>query len=175
MLSLESLKQHLERAQIAGHIYQHHQILVLQEPFTENGSALNIFVQHELTADQIGLQFAVEHTDQKLKFLIGVTHSNQDHRSEISIGHLKGNQKAFNLCYAFYNYPKHFFVVETDLYANAEQFKDYLEKQLFIQPELSFLDTATKVNPMGQNYPWMKDYIAQLSLEMKVRIQTSLM
>jgi hypothetical protein len=175
MLSLEMIQQRFAQAQLAGHIYQHNQILVLQEPFTESGSALNIFLQHELTADQIGLQFAIERTDNKIRFLIGVTHSNQDHRTEISIGHLKGNQKAFNLCYAFYNYPKHFYVIETDLYVNAEQFNQCLEEQLFIRPELSFLNTATKINPKGQAYPWMKHYIAQLCLDMKVRIQTCLL
>lgn len=175
MPTLEMIQQCFAQAQLAGHIYQHNQILVLQEPFTETGSALNIFLQHELTADQIGLQFAVELIDGKIKFLIGVTHSNQDHRTEISIGHLKGNQKAFNLCYAFYNYPKHFYVVETDLYANSDQFNHCLEEQLFSRSELAFLETATKINPMGQTYPWMKHYIAQLCLDMKVRIQTSLL
>ena len=172
---IETLKAALEKALLSGYIYQHNQnLLALQEVLNEDGSRYSNFVQHEFTTDQIGLQFGLRLSNNNIEFLIAITHSNQDHRSEISIGHLKGNQKAFNLCYAFYNYPKHFFVVETDLYANAEQFKDCLEKQLFSQPELSFLDTATKVNPMGQNYPWMKDYIAQLSLEMKVRIQTSL-
>lgn len=174
MISLEQLKLRLEQAHFAGHIYQHDQILVLQEPYSEDGSAFNIFVQHEHSSDQLGLQFALKLDQTKLKFLIGVTHSNQDSRYEIAINNLKGDQKAFNLCYAFYNYPKKFYLIETDLHVNADQFKQCIEEQLFNKEELSFLETATKINPMGQSYHWMKQYILQASLEMKVRIQTTL-
>ena len=67
MLSLEHIKQSLENAQFAGNIYQHNDhILVLQEPYTEDGAAFNIFVQHELSADQIGLQFGLSCRDQQL-------------------------------------------------------------------------------------------------------------
>ena len=176
MLSLEHIKQSLEKSQFAGNIYQHNDnILVLQEPYTEDGAAFNIFVQHEHTSDQLGLQFAIKLENQKLKYLIGVTHSNQDKRYEIAINNLKGDQKAFNLCYAFYNYPKKFYLIETDLYVNSEQFTQCIEQQLFNLPELDFLDSATKINPMGQSYHWMKHYIVQSSLDMKVRIQTCLL
>lgn len=175
MLTLEQIKARLEQAHFAGNLYQHDNILVLQEPYTENGAAFNIFVQHEHSSDQLGLQFAIKILDNKLNYLIGVTHSNQDSHYEIAVNHLKGDQKAFNLCYAFYNYPKQFYLIETDLYVNSDQFTQCIQQQLFTQPELAFLDSATKINPMGQTVHWMKDYILQSSLEMKVRIQTCLM
>lgn len=176
MWTLDQIQQKLSAQQLAGHIYCHQsdQILVLQEPFTPDGEALNIFVQHEHTADQIGLQFAVQLVDQQIRFLVGVTHSNQDPSSEISIGHLRGKQQAFNLCYAFYNYPKHFYVIETDLHANTAELLASLDQQLFQKPEVSFINSSMKINPMGQSYAWIKQYIEQLTLDMKVRIQTSL-
>lgn len=174
MISLEQIHQRLVRSQFAGNIYQHNDILVLQEPFTEDGSAFNIFVQHDRTADQLGLQFAVQLKENHLKFLIGVTHSNQDASYEFAVTQLRGDQKAFNLCYAFYNYPKNFYLVETDLYVNSAQFSQCIDQQLFQIPALSFLDDAVKVNPRGQSYHWMKHYIVQSSLDMKVRIQTCL-
>lgn len=39
---------------------------------------------------------------------------------------------------------------------------------------MAFLDTAVKTNPMGEQIKWMKAFITQAALEMKVRIQTSL-
>ena len=87
-------------------MYKHSpELLVLQEPLNDDASMLNVFVQHELSADQIGLQFGLRCRDQQLSFLIGVTHSNQDRSYEIGAGNLKAEQKAFNLMYAFYNYP----------------------------------------------------------------------
>lgn len=174
MISLEQIHQRLTEAQFAGNIYQHDNILVLQGPYNEDGSAFNIFVQHDRTADQLGLQFAVQLKDNQPKFLIGVTHSNQDAGYEFAITQLKGVQKAFNLCYAFYNYPKKFYLIETDLHANSAQFSQSIEQQLFQIPELAFLHDAIKTNPMGQSYHWMKHYIVQSSLDMKVRIQTCL-
>lgn len=57
---LDTLKSRLEQAKLAGFIYKHQQhILVLQEPYTEDGSPLNIYIQHELTTDQIGVQFGL--------------------------------------------------------------------------------------------------------------------
>lgn len=175
MLNLEQIKARLEQNHFAGNLYQHDTILVLQEPYNDNGSAFNIFVQHDHSSDQLGLQFAIKLVENKLKYLIGVTHSNQDSRYEIAVNNLRGDQQAFNLCYAFYNYPKKFYLIETNLYVNTEQFSQCLEEQLFSQPELAFLETATKINPMGQSYHWMKHYILQSSLDMKVRIQTCLM
>ncbi|NHB58902.1 hypothetical protein [Acinetobacter shaoyimingii] len=172
--TLEHIQQRLEQAKLAGHIYQQDQILVLQEPFTEDGAALNIFVQHDLTADQLGLQFGLNVLDEQIEFLIGVTHSNQDRSSEIGTWNLKGEQKAFNLCYAFYNYPKHFYLLRCPLHANTDQVTEMITSQLFAQAELDFLNTALKTNPMGLQHQWMKDYILELSLEMKVRIQTAL-
>lgn len=173
--SFERIQYSLEQAKLAGHIYQQNQILVLQEPFTEDGAALNIFVQHDLTADQLGLQFGLKVQDEHIEFLIGVTHSNQDRSSEIGTWNLKGEQKAFNLCYAFYNYPKHFYLLRCPLHANSEQVDQMIQSQLFSHSELQFLDTAFKTNPMGEQRLWMKDYILELTLDMKVRIQTALL
>lgn len=175
MLSPDQIQQRLEDAQLAGYLYQHSpELLVLQEPLQEDGSTLNIFVQHEQTADQIGLQFGVNILAQGLEFLIGVTHSNQDRYYEIGTGNLKGDQKAFNLLYAFYNYPKAFYLVRLPLMANTAQLKDALEQQLFNQSSLAFLNDAVKTNPMGQQMHWMKDFIVQQSLDIKVRLQMCL-
>ena len=50
-----------------------------------------------------------------------------------------------------------------------------LQQQLFSQPDLNFLNTAVKVNPMGEQVKWMQQYILQQTLDMKVRIQTALL
>ena len=105
MYDLEHIQKKLEQAQLAGHIYQHGNLLVLQAPYQDDGSALNVFAQHEHTTEQIGLQFGLHVFDDHIDFLIGVTLSNQDKNYEISAGNLKGDQKAFNLIYAFYNFP----------------------------------------------------------------------
>lgn len=173
---LPTLKNRLEQAQLAGYIYQHQQhILVLQEPFSEDGQPLNIYLQHELTADQIGLQFALRLKEGHWDFLLGVTYSNQNAAYEIGAGNLKGDQKAFNLLYAFYNYPKAFHLVALPLASNSQMLEQTLEQQLFNQPDLKFLDTAIKANPMGEQVKWMKNYILQQTLDMKVRIQTALL
>lgn len=173
---LDTLKQRLEAAQLAGYIYQHQQhILVLQEPLTENLETLSFFAQHETSSDQIGLQFAIKLIDNQLHFLIGATHSNQERGYEIGAGNLKGEQKAFNLLYAFYNYPKAFYLVELPLFSNSAQLEQALNQQLLNLPELNFIQTATKTNPRGQQVKWIKDYIVQQSLDMKVRIQTALL
>ena len=175
MLSPNQIQQRLEDAQLAGYLYQHTpDLFVLQEPLEEDGSPLNVFVQHEQSADQIGLQFGLKISDAGLEFLIAVTHSNQDRSYEIGAGHLKGDQKAFNLLYAFYNYPKALYVVHLPLMANTAQLKQALEQQLLTQPNLAFLNTATKINPMGQTVYWMKDFILQQSLALKVRLQICL-
>lgn len=175
MLSPDHIQQRLEQAQLAGYLYPHQaDLLVLQEPLQEDGSTLNVFVQHEQSADQIGLQFGVKILDQGLEFLIGVTHSNQDRRYEIGAGNLKGEQKAFNLLYAFYNYPKAFYLIRLPLTANTAQLKEALEHQLFNQTNLAFLNQAIKTNPMGQHIHWMKDFILQQSLDIKVRLQMCL-
>lgn len=173
---LSTLKTRLEQAELAGYIYQHQQhILVLQEPFSEDGKPLNIYLQHELTADQIGLQFGLRLKEGHWEFLLGVTYSNQNAAYEIGAGNLKGDQKAFNLLYAFYNYPKAFYLVALPLTSNSQMLEQTLEQQLFSQPDLHFLDTAIKVNPMGEQITWIKNYILQQTLDMKVRIQTVLL
>ena len=173
---LSTLKTRLEQAELAGYIYQHQQhILVLQEPFSEDGKPLNIYLQHELTADQIGLQFGLRLQEGHWEFLLGVTYSNQNTAYEIGAGNLKGDQKAFNLLYAFYNYPKAFYLVALPLTSNSQMLEQTLEQQLFSQPDLHFLDTAIKVNPMGEQITWIKNYILQQTLDMKVRIQTALL
>lgn len=171
---LDQIKHCLEQSNLAGHIYQQDQILVLQEPFDHDGAALNIFVQHESTADQLGLQFGVQVLDDAIEFLIGITHSNQDRSSEIGTWNLKGEQKAFNLCYAFYNYPKRFYLLRCLLNADDADISEMLNTQLFANPELQFLDTALKTDDMGKPYTWMKDYILEQALEMKARIQSCL-
>lgn len=173
---LSTLKTRLEQAELAGYIYQHQQhILVLQEPFSEDGKPLNIYLQHELTADQIGLQFGLRLQEGHWEFLLGVTYSNQNAAYEIGAGNLKGDQKAFNLLYAFYNYPKAFYLVALPLTSNSQMLEQTLEQQLFSQPDLHFLDTAIKVNPMGEQITWIKNYTLQQTLDMKVRIQTALL
>src|SRR5690606_314507 len=173
---LSTLKTRLEQAELAGYIYQHQQhILVLQEPFSEDGKPLNIYLQHELTADQIGLQFGLRLQEGHWEFLLGVTYSNQNAAYEIGAGNLKGDQTAFNLHYAFYNYPKAFYLVALPLTSNSQMLEQTLEQQLFSQPDLHFLDTAIKVNPMGEQITWIKNYILQQTLDMKVRIQTALL
>lgn len=174
MYSVEQIKTHLEQAQIAGYIYQQQNILALQEPKNDDGSALNIFTQHELSSDQLGLQFGISVSDHHIEFLIGVTHSNQDRSYEIGAGNLKADQRAFNLLYAFYNYPKAFYLVRMPLMANTQQCEQAIEQQLFAQPTLAFLNTALKTNPLGEQIQWMKTYILQQALDMKVRIQTAL-
>lgn len=73
-------------------------------------------MQHELSADQIRLPFGLGCRDHQLSvFFNSVTHSNQDQCYEIGAGHLKAEQKAFNLMYAFYNYPKGFYLVDVPL------------------------------------------------------------
>src|SRR5690606_3122873 len=173
---LTTVKTRLEQAQLAGYIYQHQQyILVLQEPFSDDGKPLNIYLQHELTADQIGLQFGLRLQEGHWEFLIGVTYSNLNAAYEIGAGNLKGDQKAFNLLYAFYNYPKAFYLVALPLTTNSQILEQTLQQQLFKQPDLDFLNTAVKVNPMGEQVKWMQHYILQQTLDMKVRIQTALL
>lgn len=173
---LESLKNQLEQAMLAGYIYQHQQhMLVLQEALTEDGSALNNFVQHEHTTDQIGMQFGLRLSDNQWQFVIGITHSNQNKNYEIGAGNLKGDERAFNLLYAFYNFPKAFYTVSMPLACNSQQLSEAIEQQLFQQETLSFLNSAIKINPMGQQVAWMKNFIMQQALDMKVRIQTTLL
>lgn len=173
---LETLKQRIEAALLAGYIYQHNQnILVLQEALAEDGSAYQNFIQHELSADQIGLQFGLRLSNNNIEFLIGVTHSNQDRSYEIGVGNLKADQKAFNLNYAFYNYPKGFYLVAMPLAATSSKLEEAIETQLFNQVPLAFLDTALKTTPRGEQVKWMKQFIVQEALNMKVRIQTQLL
>lgn len=174
---IDALKSRLEQAKLAGFIYMHNRnMLTLQEALNEDGSALDNFAQHELTADQIGLQFGLRLSDDnEWQFMIGLTHSNQDRSYEIGAGNLKGDQRAFNLLYAFYNYPKGFYTASMPLVSNAQQLQDAIQQQLFNQPALSFLDNAIKTNPMGQQVQWMKSFIIQAALNMKVRIQTALL
>jgi hypothetical protein len=173
---IDTLKARLEQARLASFIYLHNRnMLTLQDALNENGAALNNFAQHELTADQIGLQFGLRLSDDQWQFMIGLTHSNQDRSYEIGAGNLKGDQRAFNLLYAFYNYPKGFYTVSMPLASNAQQLEDAIEQQLLSQPALSFLNSAVKTNPTGQQVQWMKSYLIQEALNMKVRIQTALL
>ena len=172
---IETLKKHLEHAHLAGFVYQHQQhMLVLQETLNKGGSTLNNFIQHDYSTDQLGLQFGLRLLDNQWQFMIGITHSNQDRSYEIGAGNLKGDQRAFNLLYAFYNYPKGFYSISMPLAATTEQLQNALEQQLFNLMTMDFLNSATKVNPMGEKVYWMKAFIIQQALEMKVRIQTSL-
>ncbi len=174
--NVDDLQTRLEQAQLAHYIYNHEQqILVLQDPLTDQGKILNIFVQHELSSDQLGLQFALQLTDQGLQFLIAATYSNQNRQYEIGAGNLKGIQKAFNLLYAFYNYPKALYIVTVPFAASTAQLEQALQQQLFDLPELQFIHSASKINPMGQQVQWIKDYILQQTLDMKVRMQTALL
>jgi hypothetical protein len=173
---LETLKAYLEKAMLAGYIYQHNQyLLALQEPLNEDGSRYNNFIQHEVTADQLGLQFALRLSNNNIEFLIGITHSNQDRSHEIGVGHLKGDQKAFNLNYAFYNYPKGFYLVAMPLAATSQQLEHAIQTQLLDLPQMAFIESAMKVTPRGEHVQWMKNFIVQEALNMKVRIQTSLL
>jgi hypothetical protein len=172
---LATLKACLERAKLAGFLYQHDSsMLVLQEAFNDDGSALNNFIQHEHSTDQLGVQFALQLSEHSIDFLIGITHSNQDRSYEIGAGNLKGEQKAFNLLYAFYNYPKAMYVIRMPLASTSAQLENALEEQLMHLPQLSFLNSAIKTNPLGEKVFWMKSFLIQQSLEMKVRIQTAL-
>ncbi|QXW25266.1 hypothetical protein KXJ74_13200 [Acinetobacter johnsonii] len=173
---IDTLKARLEQARLASFIYLHNRnMLTLQDALNENGAALNNFAQHELTADQIGLQFGLRLSDGQWQFMVGLTHSNQDRSYEIGAGNLKGDQRAFNLLYAFYNYPKGFYTVSMPLASNAQQLEDAIVQQLLSQPALSFLNSAVKTNPTGQQVQWMKSYLIQEALNMKVRIQTALL
>ena len=165
----------LEQAQLAGHFYQQDNLIILQAPYQDDGSALNILAQHELTSEQIGLQFGLKVSETHINFLLGITYSNQDRSYELSVASLKGEQKAFNLIYAFYNYPKAFHMVSIPLHANYAKVSEEIEQQLFQHERFKFLNTATKVNPNGQQTYWIKDFILQQVLEMKVQIQTSLL
>lgn len=165
----------LEQAQLASHFYQQDNLIILQAPYQDDGSALNILAQHELTSEQIGLQFGLKVSESKIDFLLGITYSNQDRSYELSVASLKGEQKAFNLIYAFYNYPKAFHMVSLPLHSNYAQLSDEIEKQLFQDERFKFLNTAIKTNPSGQQIYWIKEFILQQVLEMKVRIQTSLL
>ncbi len=173
---LETLKKCLENARLAGFLYQHDSnLLVLQEPFNEDGSALDNFIQHDISADQLGLQFGLKLQNNTIYFLVGITHSNQDRSYEIGAGNLKADQKAFNLLYAFYNYPKAFYLIEMPLIATAEVLEAQIEQQLFTLPEMHFLQSAIKTNPMGIEVNWMKSFIIQQALAVKVRIQSALL
>ena len=173
---IEALKSSLEQAALAGYIYQHQQhMLVLQEALNDDDSALNNFIQHEHTADQIGLQFGLRLSEKQWQFVVGITHSNQDRSYEIGAGNLKGDERAFNLLYAFYNFPKGFYTISMPLACNSQQLTQAIEQQLFQLDSMSFLNTAIKTNPMGQQVEWMKDFIVQQALDMKVRIQTALL
>lgn len=171
MYNFQQSKSRLENSKLAGNIYQQENILVLQAPYQDDGSALNVFAQQELSSEQIGLQFGLQFFEDRIDYLIGVTLSNQDKSYEISAGNLRGDQKAFNLMYAFYNFPKKFFLVRIPFTACTSDLEKCLEQQLYNQTELNFINTAVKTNPHGEQYTWIKAFILQQALEMKVRIQ----
>ena len=86
---LETLKSVWNRQNLPF-FYQHQQhILVLQEPYTEDGSPLNIYIQHELTTDQIGVQFGLRKLNGQWEYLLGMTYSNQQAGYEIGAGNLR--------------------------------------------------------------------------------------
>ena len=174
MYDIHKIQAKLEHAQLAGNIYQQDNILVLQAPYQDDGSALNVFAQHEHTTEQIGLQFGIQVFADHIDYLIGLTFSNQDKHYEISAGNLKGDQSAFNLIYAFYNFPKSFFLARTSLSVTSSELENVLEQQLFSQADLSFIQTTIKTNPLGEQIQWIKAFIIQQSLEMKVRLQMAI-
>ncbi|WP_173910156.1 hypothetical protein [Acinetobacter sp. Marseille-Q1618] len=174
MQNIQHIREKLENAKLAGNIYQQDNILVLQAPYQDDGSALNVFAQHEHSGEQIGLQFAIQIDEQHIEYMVGVTLSNQDKSYEISAGNLKAEQSAFNLMYAFYNYPKKFYLLKIPFTTQISEFKHIFEQQLFNQPKLKFLDTALKINPQGQSLAWIKDFVLQQALQMKVRIQLAI-
>lgn len=171
MLDIQDIYSKLENAKLAGNIYQHNNILVLQSPYQDDGTALNVFAQHEHSAEQIGLQFAAQIFEDRIDYLIGVTLSNQDKSYEISAGNLKNEQKAFNLMYTFYNFPKKFYLVRLAIHSTSTNLALAFHQQLFIQPELNFIETTLKTNPHGAQTSWIKTFIIQQSTEMKVRLQ----
>jgi len=141
--TIETMKSRLEQARLAGFIYQHGStVLALQQALNEDGSALNNFAQHGLSSDQIGLQFGLHLADGQWRFMLGVTHSNQDRGLEIGAGHLM---------------------------------EDAIAQQLFHIPELAFLHSALKISPAGQPAQWIKAFILQQALGMKVRMQSALL
>lgn len=175
-MQVDLLKQKLETATppVAGYIYQQNNILVLQEPFTPEGQDLNVFIQHDVSAEQLGIQFGLKQHEDYTEFLIGVTFSNQDKSYEIGAGSLKGEQRAFNLLYAFYNYPKAFYILRCPLHSDANILQDAIEQQLFQRPEMAFLETAIKTNALGEKSYWMKSFIVQEAMQMQTRLQAVL-
>lgn len=174
MYSLSQIQKQLEEAKLAGNIYNQDNLLVLQAPWQDDGSALNVFAQHEHTTEQIGLQFGLKISDSKIDYLIGFTLSNQDRSYEISAGNLKGDQSAFNLIYAFYNFPKRFYLVEMPLNARSDEIEYALERQLFSKAELAFIEQSLKINPHGEHIQWIKKFVLQQVFDMKVRLQLAL-
>ena len=174
MYKISQIQQQLEKAKLAGNIYNQDQIFVLQAPWQNDGSALNVFAQHEHTTEQIGLQFGLKVFNDKIEYLIGFTLSNQDRSYEISAGNLKGDQKAFNLIYTFYNFPKRFYLINMPLNARSDEVEFAIEQQLFSKPELAFIEQSLKVNPHGEHIQWIRKFVLQQILEMKVRLQLAL-
>ena len=174
MNHLASILHKLQHAQLAGNIYQQDNLLVLQAPYQDDGAALNVFAQHEHTTEQIGLQFGLKITEDKLDYLVGFTLSNQDRSYEISAGNLKEDQKAFNLIYAFYNFPKKFYLVHMPLNARSDEIELAIQLQLLTKPELAFIEQSLKTNPHGDQIQWIKQFILQQVTEMKVRLQLAL-
>lgn len=173
-LSVQQTKIQLEAAQVAGFIYQQDNLLVLQEPLTPEGKDQNVFIQHDETADQLGIQFGIKVVEEQIELLIGITHSNQDKSYEIGAGNLRGEQRAFNLLYAFYNYPKGFYLVHLPLMSDAESLQDALDSQLFQLEQMAFLNSAVQTNALGEQSYWMKSFVVQQSLDMQQRLRAAL-
>lgn len=173
-LSVQQTKTQLEAAHVAGFIYQQDNLLVLQEPLTLEQKDQNVFIQHDETADQLGIQFGIKVLDERIELLIGITHSNQDKSYEIGAGNLRGEQRAFNLLYAFYNYPKGFYLVRLPLMSDAESLQDALDSQLFQLEQMAFLNSAVQTNALGEQSYWMKSFVVQQSLDMQQRLRAAL-
>lgn len=169
-MDIEHIKSQLISHHLAGYIYQHNSLLVLQEPFMEDGSAFNVFAQHELSGNQIGLQFAIRVNTDSLSLLVGMTHSNPNREYEIAIQNLKGEQRAFNLVYSFYNYPKGFYLLEFPLHTPSSKLEEHLHDELNRIEPLAFIQTAIKITPMGKPVKWIEQFIYEQLLSMKVRI-----
>lgn len=174
MFDLHNIKSKLQQQQLARHIHQYQNTLVLQEPSLEDGIPLNVFAQHEFSDDQVGLQFGLQMTENQLNMLVGLTYSNQNPLNEIGIHQLKGELRAFNLLYSFYNYPKALFLIEFPLCSSSSLISARLETVLLHTQQLSFIETALKINLVGEPVQWIKQFIFQQILSMKIRIQQAL-
>ena len=174
VLDIEQIKSQLITHRLAGHIHQQNSVLVLQEPIMEDGTAYHVFAQHELSGNQVGLQFGIRVNSHSLSMLVGITHSNPNSGYEIAIQNLKGEHRAFNLLYSFYNYPKGFYLMEFSLHSHSSEIERQLHNGLNRIEPLRFIQTAIKITPTGKSIKWIEQFIFEQILSMKVRIQLAI-